>query len=82
MSLSLTMGHDCTEEMAWQYDHHLGPLLPADQGQPCPEGVAHEAQQRPGHQLPPGAQVEEMPVLPLTMRMFDLYRYIDRRLGK
>ena len=35
-----------TITMTWQYDgDHLSPLLSADQGQPRPQGVAHEAQQ-------------------------------------
>ena len=64
-----------TQMAGWQwsdgghYVGHLGPLLSADQGQPRPQCVAHEAQQRPGHQLAPRAQVEEMLVLPLTRSM-------------
>ena len=39
----------------------LWPGLPAEGGQQRPEGVAHEAEGCPGHQQPPGGQVEEVP---------------------
>ena len=62
-----------TTQKRWQYDgDHLGSLLSADQSQPRPQGVANEAQQGPRHQLSPGAQVEEMLVLPLTRRMLNV----------